>query len=111
VPLASRVAAELKLALEEHPTGLLFVDSRGGPLRRAHVRRRTWMPAVTAAKIGAPFPRWHDLRHTCASWLVQAGVPILEVSRILGHSNVTVTQPYAHLAPDQYDRVLEALDR
>lgn len=43
--------------------------------------------------------RWHDLRHTCASWLVQAGVPIYTVSEMLGHSSVVVTKRYAHLAP------------
>jgi integrase len=43
--------------------------------------------------------RWHDLRHTCASWLVQAGVPIYTVAQILGHSSPAVTQRYAHLAP------------
>lgn len=43
--------------------------------------------------------RWHDLRHTCASWLVQAGVPIYTVAQMLGHSSTAVTQRYAHLAP------------
>lgn len=43
--------------------------------------------------------RWHDLRHTCASWLVQAGVPIYTVGEFLGHSSTAVTKRYAHLAP------------
>jgi len=43
--------------------------------------------------------RVHDLRHTCASWLVQAGVPLLEVSQVLRHANIMMTQRYAHLAP------------
>lgn len=43
--------------------------------------------------------RWHDLRHTCASWMVQAGVPIYTVAQMLGHSSTAVTQRYAHLAP------------
>lgn len=42
--------------------------------------------------------RWHDLRHTCASWLVQAGVPLYTVGQMLGHSSPAVTQRYAHLA-------------
>lgn len=44
---------------------------------------------------------WHSLRHTHASYLVQAGVPILAVSKLLGHSSVRVTEKhYAALAPE-----------
>lgn len=48
---------------------------------------------------GDPRIRFHDLRHTCASWLVQAGVPLLTVRDFLGHSTVAVTQRYAVLTP------------
>jgi integrase len=50
--------------------------------------------------------RWHDLRHTCASWLVQAGVPLLTVRDFLGHSTVAVTQRYAHLAPRHLEEAI-----
>ena len=39
----------------------------------------------------------HTLRHTCASHLVQAKVPLLDVSSVLGHSAIGVTQRYSHL--------------
>lgn len=42
----------------------------------------------------------HDLRHTCASWLVMAGVPLYEVRDILGHASIKSTERYAHLAPE-----------
>ena len=45
--------------------------------------------------------RIHDLRHTFASWLVRNGTPLLEVSKLLRHSSTTMTERYAHLAPDQ----------
>ncbi len=44
--------------------------------------------------------RFHSLRHTCASWLVQRGVSLPIVQAILGHSTIRVPQRYAHLAPD-----------
>ena len=43
---------------------------------------------------------FHNLRHTCTSWMVQRGVSLPIVRAVLGHSDVKVTQKYAHLAPD-----------
>jgi integrase len=44
--------------------------------------------------------RLHDLRHTYASHLVAGGVPLFNVSKLLGHSSTAMTQRYAHLAND-----------
>lgn len=58
-----------------------------------------WKPAVEAA--GISNFKWHDLRHTFASWLVQDGVPLDRVSKLLGHKSLAMTMRYAHLAPNQ----------
>ncbi len=52
----------------------------------------------------------HSLRHTCASRLVQGGADLYEVKAILGHSSITVTERYAHLAPNQSDRAIGILE-
>ena len=50
----------------------------------------------------------HGLRHTFASTLVMAGVPIYTVSRYMRHSSVAMTERYAHLAPDYLGEAIEA---
>ena len=44
--------------------------------------------------------RFHSLRHNFASWLVQDGVSLYEVQKLLGHSSTKVTEVYLHLQPE-----------
>lgn len=60
-------------------------------------------------RIGVPELRIHDLRHTFASFLVQKGVPIYQVSTLLGHSDTRITQRYAHIAPDKLHEAMKFL--
>lgn len=55
--------------------------------------------------------RIHDLRHSHASWLIASGVPVLAVSRRLGHSSVNITlQVYAHLLQKTEDEMLDTIN-
>ena len=52
----------------------------------------------------------HDMRHTCAAWLVSAGVPLTEVRDLLGHSTIRMTERYAHLAPENVRAAVALLE-
>ena len=53
----------------------------------------------------------YTLRHTFASWLVQAGTPLYTVAQLMGHSTSEITQKYAHLAPDNLRSAIDIFNR
>jgi len=53
--------------------------------------------------------RLHDLRHTAASKMIEAGVDLVTVSKILGHSSIQMTMRYAHPSPENMRRAVERL--
>ena len=63
-------------------------------------RKKLFKAYVIAAGLNDRL-HFHSLRHTFATWLVQSGVGIYEVQKLMGHSSVAVTQVYAHLAPSE----------
>ena len=54
--------------------------------------------------------RFHDLRHTFASYLVMNGVDLATVAVLLGHSTTTMTERYSHLSPAHKTRAVKILD-
>jgi integrase/recombinase XerD len=56
-----------------------------------------------------PKLHFHSLRHTFATWLVQSGVRIYEVQKLLGHSNISVTQICSHLAAMELHEAVEKI--
>jgi len=61
-------------------------------------------------KAGITNFRFHDLRHTAASWMVQGGADIYAVQTILGHSHIKTTQRYAHQSPEYLGNQISILD-
>lgn len=68
----------------------------------------TWKRVRAAADLNDV--RLHDLRHSYASTLINAGVSIYEVQKLLGHSNIATTQRYAHLASQRLHETVKLVD-
>jgi integrase len=97
VPLNDESYAAL-VALQPKESGRVF---------RSHKIRTAFENALVTAKV-EDF-RWHDLRHTFASWLVMKGFSIVAVQQLLGHANITMTMKYAHLAPGHLSAAVAGL--
>jgi integrase len=85
-----------------HPL-LVFPNESGGALREV----KAFVEIRRAAKIQNL--RWHDLRHTFATWAVTGGAPLDVVSRWLGHSRIEQTMRYAHRSPEFASRAINAV--
>jgi integrase len=73
---------------------LVFVRPNGEPADKSFLTFH-WNVVRTAA--GLVDFRWHDLRHSCASFLAQNGASLVEIGSVLGHSSPSVTAKYAHM--------------
>lgn len=56
-----------------------------------------------------PGLRWHDMRHTLATWLGQGGAPLEVIRDQLGHSSISVTQKYRHVVAGEVRDALQKL--
>ena len=94
-----------------YPSGieqLVFPNTVGMPLRRTLFRARVWKPTLLRAGLD-PTLRFHDLRHSYATWLVDDGVPVNMVQRVLGHERAATTLDLYTRRSDGEDRILRAL--
>lgn len=85
---------------------LIFTARTGEPLKRGTFRARIWKPSLQRAGLPATL-RFHDLRHSYATWLVSDGVPINDVANVLGHERTSTTlDRYTHSTSERDRRVL-----
>jgi integrase len=88
--------------------GLIFTNSFGGPINHSNLRRN-YIQLLKDA--GLPHIRFHDLRHTAASLLLNHGIPVIIVSRRLGHAKPSITLDiYGHLVPSMQNEAAELMD-
>jgi site-specific recombinase XerD len=83
----------------------VFASYSGKRLCPRYVSRR-FKHHCNLVEIDANF---HTLRHTAASWLIQAGCSLEAVRQLLGHSSIRVTERYVHLKPSAFSSEIRSL--
>jgi integrase len=87
---------------------LIFTAPSGGPMRYTNWRRRVWVPATRLVELDGF--RFHELRHSHATFLIDAGIDPVRVSRRLGHSRTSITMDrYSHLLDRDEEAILRVL--
>lgn len=112
--LTPRLSAIVQRAAEgKTANALLFPAPEGGAWLPATFRRQRWLPAIEKAQEEGltKTPRAHDLRHTHASWLIAAKVPLPAIQARLGHESIqTTVNTYGHLLDILDEEVIAAVD-
>ncbi len=112
VPLTKRCSSMFQnMRPEDVPLGDPVFTYRNGKAPAVPFRHPygAWETALKRSKVH-PGTRLHDLRHTFASRLVKAGVPLFEVSKLLGHKSLSMTMRYAHLSSDSLQSAILKLE-
>lgn len=95
--------------LPQNPLNLVFPNQSGNLMDHSSLFRYCFWPTLKRA--GLPRRRFHDLRHSFASMLINRGENIKYVQRVLGHSSVQITlDVYGHLLPDVGREAAERLE-
>ena len=103
LPLTKDVIAELK-KFQEVGNNFVFPSKDA---TQARDFRGSWNAAVKSANV-EDF-RFHDCRHTCASYLAQSNASLVQIAEVLGHTNTTVTKRYAHLCVEHKKNLVDSV--
>ena len=106
IPLTTRALEALRIAYARRTRekSLVFVDRTDKHISEA-VLEYNFKAAVI--KAGLDNLHFHDLRHTFATRLVQRGIDLYAVQRLLGHKNPSMTQRYSHHSIESLRRAVE----
>jgi integrase len=106
----NQAAAKLKMKMTGYnDMGFVFAAENGEPMNSANLLNRHFKPLLKDA--GLPDIRLYDLRHTCASLMLAAGINPKVASERLGHSNIVLTlNTYSHVLPDMQEQATEKLE-
>lgn len=98
VPLNNDAFRILSLQQGKHPDRVFTFEGR--PIDQ--VNTKAWRKALK--KVGIENFRWHDLRHTWASWHVQAGTPLHVIQELGGWESFEMVRRYAHLSGEHLEK-------
>jgi len=87
--------------------GLLF-PSKEDPCKPMDLRF-PWEQALK--KAGIKGYKWHDNRHSCASYLLMNGASLAEIAEVLGHKTLAMVKRYAHLSETHTSNIIEKMNR
>lgn len=104
VPLNDAALSVLRQRVGNHPTYVFTYEKK--PI--SQVNTKAWRNALKRAEI-SDF-RWHDLRHTFATWHREMGTPTFELQRLGGWKTQAMVERYAHVAPEGLQHAANRLD-
>ena len=105
VPLSVAAVIVIREQIGKHSTHVFTYH--GNPI--AQLNTKAWRKALV--KVGIGNFRWHDLRHTWASWHVQAGTPLHVLQELGGWECVEMVRKYAHLSSEHLTEYVDRLSR
>jgi integrase len=105
VSLNATALEVLRKQMGKHPVRVFTYNGR--PITQTNTK--AWRKALIRA--GIEDFRWHDLRHTWASWLTQGGVPLNIIQEMGAWESTEMVKRYAHLAPEQFKKHAGVVDK